>query len=213
MLRLQLLLDRQLFRQYFCIQNVDFTLALRDFDSRKERRQNKTETHQNWSSSKPNHRCLLLVRSYVRSFKRWSSAVNLIRIDCWQSFFFIRIFLFVKYLCFSSGRMKIVRPMATDILSYIWSFTSYKISERIKYSFSSEEILGKTSYGPVKGFKTTSSAFGYKYISFLGIPYAKPPVGELRFKVGSMINWWSVVKLRDRPNFMSNENDNPELSF
>lgn len=75
-----------------------------------------------------------------------------------------------------------------DILSYAWSFTSYKISERIKYSFSSEEILGKTSYGPVKGLKTASSAFGYKYISFVGIPYAKPPVGELRFKVGSMIN-------------------------
>lgn len=70
-----------------------------------------------------------------------------------------------------------------DMMSYAWSFTNYKISERFKYLFSSEEILATTSYGPVKGFKMNASSFGYQYISFQGIPYAKPPVNELRFKV------------------------------
>jgi carboxylesterase type B len=36
--------------------------------------------------------------------------------------------------------------------------------------------------GQVKG-KTAENYLGGAYYSFLGIPYGKPPVGELRFKV------------------------------
>lgn len=38
--------------------------------------------------------------------------------------------------------------------------------------------------GQVKGTQTENYQGG-KFFSFLGIPYAKPPVGELRFKVGA----------------------------
>ena len=39
-----------------------------------------------------------------------------------------------------------------------------------------------TNYGEVKGIEKTS-LLGTKYISFQGIPYAKPPIGDLRFRV------------------------------
>lgn len=44
-----------------------------------------------------------------------------------------------------------------------------------------ETVLVKTKNGPVRGRKRTGWP---EYISFQGIPFAKPPVGELRFKVG-----------------------------
>ncbi|XP_053689756.1 esterase B1-like [Sabethes cyaneus] len=43
------------------------------------------------------------------------------------------------------------------------------------------DLIVDTRYGPVKGAKK-QSLMGQEYISFQGIPYAKAPVGELRFK-------------------------------
>ena len=40
----------------------------------------------------------------------------------------------------------------------------------------------KTKQGLIKGLKTVSVR-NTDFNAFLGIPYAKPPVGELRFKV------------------------------
>lgn len=46
-----------------------------------------------------------------------------------------------------------------------------------------EYKIVKTKSGPVKGQKK-STMFGNKeYFAYRGIPYAKPPVGPLRFKV------------------------------
>lgn len=45
-----------------------------------------------------------------------------------------------------------------------------------------QELLVKTNYGLVQG-RHRSGCEGVKYVSFQGIPYARPPVGELRFKV------------------------------
>lgn len=36
--------------------------------------------------------------------------------------------------------------------------------------------------GSLRGKQTTTKS-GFKYNSFKGIPYAKPPIGRLRFKV------------------------------
>lgn len=46
---------------------------------------------------------------------------------------------------------------------------------------SAESPVVCTKYGPVKGIRKTA-ATGVEYFSFQRIPYAKPPVGDLRFK-------------------------------
>lgn len=40
-----------------------------------------------------------------------------------------------------------------------------------------------TNYGQVRGIHETSLLTEKSYYSFRGIPYAKPPIGDLRFKV------------------------------
>lgn len=45
-----------------------------------------------------------------------------------------------------------------------------------------EEPVVTTKQGRLKG-KTGTDYVGQTYYSFQGIPYAKPPVGPLRFKV------------------------------
>lgn len=45
-----------------------------------------------------------------------------------------------------------------------------------------EYCVVNTEYGKVRGEKIVSKV-EIPYIRFLGIPYAKPPVGELRFQV------------------------------
>jgi len=42
--------------------------------------------------------------------------------------------------------------------------------------------LARTSYGELKGIRSASRG-GREFFEFLGIPYAKPPVGKLRFEV------------------------------
>lgn len=37
--------------------------------------------------------------------------------------------------------------------------------------------------GRIRGIESTSEYSGKTYFSFLGIPYATPPVGHLRFEV------------------------------
>lgn len=45
-------------------------------------------------------------------------------------------------------------------------------------------VIAQTEYGQIRGVKK-SSALDIEYISFYSIPYATPPLGELRFKVGN----------------------------
>lgn len=40
-----------------------------------------------------------------------------------------------------------------------------------------------TALGPIEGNRRTSF-MGDRFFSFRAVPYARPPVGELRFKVG-----------------------------
>lgn len=45
-----------------------------------------------------------------------------------------------------------------------------------------ESFVVQTNYGPVRGCKR-QSIVGEEYLSFRGVPYARPPLGDLRFKV------------------------------
>lgn len=69
-----------------------------------------------------------------------------------------------------------------ELVPYILPYSSYKLSELYKKYVKGHSVIAKTSLGPIKGLETISYT-GYKYIEFRGIPYAKPPIGKLRFKV------------------------------
>lgn len=82
----------------------------------------------------------------------------------------------------------LVQPLnLMEILSFAWTGIKLAIDERYRY-FYREEIVVKTKSGLVKGFKITSD-FDYSYFNFIGIPYAKPPIGELRFMVCFVSNY------------------------
>lgn len=69
----------------------------------------------------------------------------------------------------------------TDLFSFAWSYTNSRVVDYYRHYFS-EVVTVTTKAGPVKGYKI-ASAFDYRYINFVGIPYARAPIGELRFKV------------------------------
>lgn len=49
-----------------------------------------------------------------------------------------------------------------------------------------EFVIRKTVYGKIKGF-ISERVKGYPVENYLGVPYAAPPVGDLRFEV-SIVN-------------------------
>lgn len=69
----------------------------------------------------------------------------------------------------------------TDMFSLGWSGIKVLCGDCRRYSHR-EEVTVRIKAGQVKGFKIASS-YNYQYYNFIGIPYAKPPIGELRFKV------------------------------
>jgi carboxylesterase type B len=50
----------------------------------------------------------------------------------------------------------------------------------------STEVTVDVAHGSLRGKQSTAKS-GFKYYSFKGVPYAKPPVGRLRFKVSIRI--------------------------
>lgn len=51
----------------------------------------------------------------------------------------------------------------------------------------------KTRSGDVRGIEIKSILEGEKYYSFLGIPYAEPPVGSLRFMVSGVYVYFTFM--------------------
>jgi hypothetical protein len=48
--------------------------------------------------------------------------------------------------------------------------------------YGGKSVIADSEYGKLKGFSAWSRD-GREFYSFLGVPYASPPVGELRFQV------------------------------
>ncbi|CAG9838419.1 unnamed protein product [Diabrotica balteata] len=57
----------------------------------------------------------------------------------------------------------------------------------------SEELVVTTEIGKLRG-KALKDYHGDKFYSFSGVPYAKPPIGELRFKAPEPVESWEGVK-------------------
>ncbi len=57
-------------------------------------------------------------------------------------------------------------------------------------SIAQQAVNAETNYGPIQGFHDRESNLEL----FLGIPYAKPPVGDLRWKAPQEMNDWEGVK-------------------
>ena len=55
-------------------------------------------------------------------------------------------------------------------------------------ALATEAPVLRVQQGSLKGKILTSIASKREYFAFLGIPYAKPPVGDLKFKVISLYN-------------------------
>ena len=49
-----------------------------------------------------------------------------------------------------------------------------------------DSLVVETSKGKIRGF-VDRSILGDEYLAFKGIPFAKPPVGQLRFQVSIII--------------------------
>lgn len=70
-----------------------------------------------------------------------------------------------------------------------WSLTILSSLLLASHTFANvnEELIVETSYGRLQGITVETNA-GKKASVFLGIPYAKPPLAELRFEVSLASN-------------------------
>lgn len=83
----------------------------------------------------------------------------------------------------------------SDLIDLTWSFVTTRLVERYRQLFG-EVATVVTKSGLVRGHKIASS-FDYKYFNFHGIPYAKPPIGDLRFKVRTMVYSLAVPEIEN----------------
>lgn len=61
------------------------------------------------------------------------------------------------------------------------------------YSWSQHRPEAEVASGKLRG-KSDVTAAGTRYHAFMGVPYAKPPVGELRFKAPQPVEPWTGVR-------------------
>lgn len=74
---------------------------------------------------------------------------------------------------------------------FIYRVIEYKFQQSSLTTKETVQIL--TNKGPIKGIKR-NSVYGDPYYSFEKIPFAKPPLGELRFKAPVPPESWTDVK-------------------
>ncbi|XP_065360661.1 esterase B1 [Calliphora vicina] len=72
-----------------------------------------------------------------------------------------------------------------------FKMVDFKVQQR-RYR-SKEKTIVSTIYGPVKGVKR-KSIYGDVFFSFEKIPFAKPPIGELRYKAPQPPEPWTEVR-------------------
>jgi len=88
------------------------------------------------------------------------------------------------------GKYIVKTPKLTPV-SFPSRMVDFKVQQR-RYR-TSEKTVVSTTYGPIKGVKR-KSIYGQSYFSFERIPFAKPPVGELRYKAPQPPEVWTEVR-------------------
>lgn len=68
-----------------------------------------------------------------------------------------------------------------SLVRYFWSVVVFSLA--ISNIAADEYKIVETTSGGVRGVRKTTLLKNVEYYSFKGIPYAKPPIGDLRFKV------------------------------
>lgn len=79
-------------------------------------------------------------------------------------------------------RPRVVPPVALLLGSVAYIYNTFNNIAELRGS----KAIANTTYGEIRGAKNTARN-GRVYFEFLGIPYASPPVGHLRFEVNSFI--------------------------
>ncbi|XP_055847644.1 esterase B1-like [Episyrphus balteatus] len=78
-----------------------------------------------------------------------------------------------------------------DMVKLTFKIIGYKLQQSSLTTNETIEVL--TTKGPIRGVKR-NSVYGDSYFSFENIPFAKPPLGELRFKAPLPPDPWTNVK-------------------
>ncbi|XP_055902166.1 esterase B1-like [Eupeodes corollae] len=78
-----------------------------------------------------------------------------------------------------------------DQLKLAYRYGQFKIRQSRQRT--NQKVETTTTYGRVRGVKW-KSVYGAEYYSFEGIPYAKPPLGDLRFRAPREPDPWTDVR-------------------
>lgn len=100
--------------------------------------------------------------------------------------------IYIYYLCTS------VFIMVIAVTPYLFTITCFAITTNVRYFGDFWKMTGpvvNVEQGRLQG-TVRNGHNGQKFYSFQGIPYAEPPVGELRFKVSSLILILVIVMLQ-----------------
>jgi len=74
-----------------------------------------------------------------------------------------------------------------------WHFRNIQSSLLRHRLATRETVVAETTHGKIKGLKRFT-VYDQTYISFESIPYAKPPIGPLRFKAPQELESWTDVR-------------------
>lgn len=98
------------------------------------------------------------------------------------------------------------------IISYFLTFSLFLI--RVHYCEQQIfDMIVEVQQGKLTGIKKNSVLSGKEFYGFLGIPYAKPPVGDLRFRVRDFVYVYFLLIFREIQENLINKNLNYTASY
>lgn len=109
---------------------------------------------------------------------QWSYGLLQIEIFNWIAWAFTIVS--IEFCIWESGF-----DMRYHVTYAIATFTAIALATSVQCDHFDSDKVVETKYGLVRGFLATSLIKRIDFYSFKGIPYAKSPTGNLRFKVNN----------------------------